>query len=98
MIGLKKTCLGVLDRGDCDKNNETDLKEGGGTEMSTTVLPIRDARSLSLCITYLLLYKTSTTSVGRWDNVNVISVVMAMVRNISRKRSGVGGATSIPLI
>ena len=49
-IELKKTCLGVSDRGDCDKNNETDLKEGGGTEMSTTVLPIRDARSLSLCI------------------------------------------------
>ena len=49
-IELKKTCLGILDRGDCDKNNETYLKEGGGTEMSTTVLPIRDARSLSLCI------------------------------------------------
>ena len=42
-IELKKTCLGILDRGDCDKNNETYLKEGGGTEMSTTVLPIRHA-------------------------------------------------------
>ena len=28
-IGLKKTCLGVLDRGDRDKDNETGLKEGG---------------------------------------------------------------------
>ena len=29
-IGLKKTCLGVLDRGERDKdNNETGLKEGG---------------------------------------------------------------------
>ena len=45
-IGLKKTCLGVLERGDRDKNNETGLKEGGGIEMSTTVLPLRDARSL----------------------------------------------------
>jgi hypothetical protein len=24
-IGLKKTCLGVLDRGDCDNDNETCL-------------------------------------------------------------------------
>ena len=42
-IGLKKTCLGVLDRGNRDKNNEIDLKEGGVIEMSTTVLPLRDA-------------------------------------------------------
>ena len=33
-IGLKMTCLGVLDRGERDKNNETGLKEGGGIEMS----------------------------------------------------------------
>ena len=45
-IWLKKTCLGVLDRGDRDKNNETGLKEGGGIEMSTTVLHSRDALSL----------------------------------------------------
>ena len=29
-------------------DNETGLKEGGGIEMSTTVLPLRDARSLRL--------------------------------------------------
>ena len=34
------TCLDVLDRGDRDNNNETVLKEGGGIEMSTTVLSI----------------------------------------------------------
>ena len=45
-IGLKKTCLGVLDREKRDKNNKTGLKEGRGIEMSTTVLPLRDARSL----------------------------------------------------
>ena len=46
-IGLKKTCLGVLEyRGERDKNNETGLKEGGGIEMSTTVLHSRDALSL----------------------------------------------------
>ena len=45
-IGLKKTCLGILDRGERDKNNETSLKEGGVIEMSTTVLPLRVARSL----------------------------------------------------
>ena len=31
-----------------DKDNETSLKEEGIIEMSTTVLPLRDARSLSL--------------------------------------------------
>ena len=35
----KKTCLGVLDRGERDDDNETSLKEEGGIEMSTTVLP-----------------------------------------------------------
>ena len=33
------TCLGVLDRGEHDKDNETGLKEGRGIEISTTVLP-----------------------------------------------------------
>ena len=47
-IGSKKTCLSILDRGDRDKENETDLKKGGLIEMSTTVLPLRDARSLRL--------------------------------------------------
>ena len=47
-IGLKKTCLGVLDRGDRDKNNEIGLKEGRVIKIETTVLPLRDARSLSL--------------------------------------------------
>ena len=42
------TCLGVLDREERDKYNETSLKEEGGIEMSTTVLPLRDARSLRL--------------------------------------------------
>ena len=40
-IGLKKTCLGVLERRDRDKGNETSLKEGGSIEMSTTVLHSR---------------------------------------------------------
>ena len=47
-IGLKKTCLGVLERGDRDKYNETGLKEGGEIKIETTVLPLRDARSLRL--------------------------------------------------
>ena len=38
-IGLKNTCLGVLERGERGNGNETSLKEGGGIEMSTTVLP-----------------------------------------------------------
>ena len=47
-ITLKKTCLSVLERGERDQDNETGLKEGGVVEMLTTVLPLRDARSLSL--------------------------------------------------
>ena len=46
-IGLKMTCLGVLDRETRDKDSETGLKEGRGIEMSTTVLPLRDARSFA---------------------------------------------------
>ena len=45
-IGLKKTCMDVLDIGERDKDNETGLKEGGGIEMSTTVLHSRAALSL----------------------------------------------------
>ena len=48
LFGLKKTCLGVLERGKREKDNETGLKEGGGIEILTTVLPLRDARSLRL--------------------------------------------------
>ena len=39
-IGLKKTCLGVLDRRVRNKDYKTGLKEGGEIEMSTTVLSI----------------------------------------------------------
>ena len=45
-IGLKKTCLGVLDRGERGNDNGTSLKEGGLVEMSTTVLHSRAAPSL----------------------------------------------------
>ena len=45
----KKTCLGVLEIGENrDNDNETGLKEGRGKEILTTVLPLRDARSLRL--------------------------------------------------
>ena len=39
-IGLKKTCLGCFKIEEIrEKDNETGLKEEGGIEMSTTVLP-----------------------------------------------------------
>ena len=53
-IGLKKTCLGILDRGEREKYNETGLKEGGGIEMSTTVLPY--TRCSLLRLKYLLVF------------------------------------------
>ena len=38
LIGLKKTCLGVLEIGDRDKNYEIGLKEGGVIEIETTFI------------------------------------------------------------
>ena len=49
VIGLKKTCLGVLDRGEREKDNETGLKEGGVIEILTTVLHSR-CSLLRFCI------------------------------------------------
>jgi len=53
-IGLKKTCLGVLDRGNRDKDNKAVLEEGGGIEMSTTVL---HSRCSLLRLIYLPVWK-----------------------------------------
>ena len=47
-IGLKKTCLGILETEECERDNETGLKEGVGIKISTTLLPLRDARSFAL--------------------------------------------------
>ena len=45
------TCLGVLERGDRDKDSETGLKEGGGNRnVIYSAFHIRDARSLSFAI------------------------------------------------
>ena len=72
-IGLNKTCLGVLDRRERGNDNETGLKEERVIEMSTTVLPLRDARSFALntyrfskmdyvyiCFINLKMYKKAT--------------------------------------
>ena len=49
LIGLKMTCLGVLEIGDREKGSEIGLKEGGRIKIETTVrAPLRDARSLRL--------------------------------------------------
>ena len=47
-IGLKKTCLGVLERGDRDIYNETGLKEDRVIKIETTVLHSRAAPSLCI--------------------------------------------------
>ena len=53
MYWVKKRLVWVvLDRGERGKANETGLKEGGGIEMSTTVL---HSRSIRFVFTYLLL-------------------------------------------
>ena len=51
MIWVKKDLFGCFRIEEIrDKDNETGLKEEGGIEMSNTVLPLRDARSLRFCI------------------------------------------------
>ena len=47
------TCLGVLDKGEGGDDNEIGLKEDRVLKISTTVLHIRDARSLSLFVVIL---------------------------------------------
>ena len=42
-----------------DNDNETGLKEGSVIEMSTTVLPLRDARSLRFCILLTINFNTN---------------------------------------
>ena len=69
-IGLKKTCLGVLDTEERDKDYDRGLEEGAIMKMSTTVLPLRDARSLRLN-TYAHC-ATATTSIK--DNECLINV------------------------
>ena len=56
-IGLKKTCLGVLDRGERDNANETGLKEEGGIEiknlLSTIYAPFAYLYLLTFFISFL---------------------------------------------
>ena len=56
-IGSKKTCLGILDREERDKDNETCLKEGGGIKIETTVLHSRAAPSLKLLTRFSIEFR-----------------------------------------
>ena len=58
---VKKDLFGCFKRGERDKDTETGLKEGGGIEMSTTVLPfVMLAPSLQIL-----------THGNRWINLNI---------------------------
>ena len=73
-IGLKKTCLGVLDRGDRDNDNETGSKEGGGIEIETTVLSIYAMHALLRFCIYLPLIKY-------W--IDILSLVLSCTNEAS---------------
>ena len=77
-VGLKKTCLGVSDRVERDKDNETCLKEGGEIEMSTTVLHLRAAPSLDL-LTY---FERVADNLQRIKNINLFTsrTIAAMMK------------------
>ena len=85
-IGLKKTCLGVLERGDRDKDNETSLKEGGGLEMSTTVLHSRAALSLEYLPVNIKYNMEASAATGLYfsrSSLIVISVAFPFLTAIS---------------
>jgi len=75
-IGLKKTCLGVLERGDREKDNEISLKEGGGIEMSTTVLHSRAAPSLLIYLPIKFTPKPPTRVVNK--NINIFLLLLKL--------------------
>ena len=85
-IGLKKTCLGVLDRGERDKDDETCLKEGGVIEMSTTVLHSRAAPSLEYLLSvsdvFDLKLLNSSTNISIFSS-NSETCAMALSRSFS---------------
>jgi hypothetical protein len=71
---LKKRLVWVFyNRGDRDKANETDLKEGGGMEMSTTVLSIyATALSFSFLNKYLPTADVVNCVSGKQSNKNAV--------------------------
>ena len=73
-IGLKKTCLGVLERGERDKDNETSLQEGGGIKMSTTVLSIYAMHAL-FAFEYLPEFKIRFTFRKSFDKNGDVTFV-----------------------
>ena len=62
LIGLKKTCLGCFTIEEIrDKDNATGLKERGGIEMSTTVLPFT--------ITIITIYYSDTINISNLKKI-----------------------------
>ena len=73
--------MGVLDIGERDKNNETGLKEGGGIEMSTTVLSIYAMLAL-LLLDYLPLLTRSLmapTSLKCATNPPIVETAQSLI-------------------
>ena len=66
-IGSKKTCLGVLDKEDRDKDNEICLKEGRAMKILTTVLHYA-MLAPSLCI-YLPVVCSATCRIASGLNL-----------------------------
>ena len=82
-IGSKKTCLGVLDREDRDKDNEICLKEGRAIEMSTTVLHYAMLALFRFCI-YLPVVCSATCRIASGLNLCNTRVPKKVVENFKR--------------
>ena len=97
-IGLKKTCLGVLDRGERGKANETGLKEEGGIEiknlLSTIYAPFAICIYLpSLFPSCVLLLATSISN----DNIERLEdpyEILLLVSDVSSNSSSSSNSNS----
>ena len=89
-ITLKKTCLGVLDRGKRDKNNEIGLKEGRRIEMSTTVLSIYAMHALLRFCIYLPSFCKTPQS---FNKLQVLRCNLACVIQCRRNPFNTAGIT-----
>ena len=77
------TCLGVLDRGDRDKDNETGLKEGGVIKMSTTVLSIYAMHALHSLFDFYL--PSPSGIAAKYPKTHVNDVNICGKRCVSKK-------------
>ena len=81
------TCLGVLDRGERDDDNETRLKQGGLIEISSTVLHLKEGGGIEMSTT-VLFHIRDCTLFFRFEILTVFgSSWTTLVQSVSKFKS-----------